>query len=316
MRSPIHSDALRKSDRRPILITGSPRCGSTWVGKMLAQSRSVKYVHEPFNGSQRRCACGVSLPYWFPYVSRANEGPIHKHIAHCVRCGLDAFNMRNVLGDMVRTRHLRPLRAYLATVFAERPLLKDPLAVFSAEWLVSSFQMNAVVVIRHPAAVVSSYKALNWSHPFEHFLAQPALMRDHLWPFEAQIRQFAARPPDVVDQASLLWLLVHHVIRGYKQAHPDWTLVRHEDLSRNPIAAFEPLFGKVGLEFCDGIAQTIVAHTRVADAAGEQEDPYSVKRDSASNIDRWRQHLTLPEIRRIRERVEIVSSAFYSDDDW
>ena len=34
-------------DTKPILVTGSHRSGSTWVGKMLATSPSVNYIHEP-----------------------------------------------------------------------------------------------------------------------------------------------------------------------------------------------------------------------------------------------------------------------------
>jgi hypothetical protein len=32
-----------------ILISGSHRSGSTWTGKVISQSNSVRYVHEPFN---------------------------------------------------------------------------------------------------------------------------------------------------------------------------------------------------------------------------------------------------------------------------
>ena len=31
----------------PILVTGSHRSGSTWVGKMLSVAPHVAYIHEP-----------------------------------------------------------------------------------------------------------------------------------------------------------------------------------------------------------------------------------------------------------------------------
>ena len=37
---------------RPILVTGSHRSGSTWVGKMIASHPRVAYVEEPFNAHQ------------------------------------------------------------------------------------------------------------------------------------------------------------------------------------------------------------------------------------------------------------------------
>src|SRR3954447_1155356 len=41
---------------RPILVTGSHRCGSTWGGRMIASPPRVGYVGEPFNAfNHRRC---------------------------------------------------------------------------------------------------------------------------------------------------------------------------------------------------------------------------------------------------------------------
>ena len=34
---------------RPILVTGSHRSGSTWLGQMIGASDAVGYIHEPFN---------------------------------------------------------------------------------------------------------------------------------------------------------------------------------------------------------------------------------------------------------------------------
>ena len=36
-------------DHRPILVTGSHLSGTTWVGRMIAVSPCVAYLHEPFN---------------------------------------------------------------------------------------------------------------------------------------------------------------------------------------------------------------------------------------------------------------------------
>ena len=38
---------------RPILVTGTQRSGSTWVGQMIASHPRVVYVWEPFNKKVR-----------------------------------------------------------------------------------------------------------------------------------------------------------------------------------------------------------------------------------------------------------------------
>src|SRR5947209_3701161 len=59
--------------RKPILVTGSHRSGTTWVGKMLAATPSVGYIHEPFNLTHRPGICTAKFPYWFTYINEENE---------------------------------------------------------------------------------------------------------------------------------------------------------------------------------------------------------------------------------------------------
>jgi len=85
-----------------------------------------------------------------------------------------------------------------------RPLIKDPIALFSAGWLYKRYNVQPIVMIRHPAAFCGSLKVANWPHPFSHFLEQPLLMETHLYPFKEEIERFAAEEMDIVDQAVLL----------------------------------------------------------------------------------------------------------------
>jgi hypothetical protein len=41
------ADHFEPACARPILVTGSPRSGTTFVGRMLALSPGVHYIHEP-----------------------------------------------------------------------------------------------------------------------------------------------------------------------------------------------------------------------------------------------------------------------------
>ena len=59
----------------PILVTGSHRSGSTWVGQMLAAGSEVGYIREPFSVLHRPGVLDMRFPYWFPYICAENEGP-------------------------------------------------------------------------------------------------------------------------------------------------------------------------------------------------------------------------------------------------
>jgi hypothetical protein len=221
--------------RHPILVTGSHRSGSTWVGRTLALSPRVAYIHEPFHVERGRAGDGLPVHRWFTYVCEENgaafEGAIEHLLDRAARAGAAA-------GDA-------------------RPLIKDPFAVFSAAWFASRFRTRNVVVIRHPAAFAGSLKATGWTHPFADFLDQPLLMRDHLAASAGRIMRFAREPHDIVDQAALLWSLVYGAVARYQDMFPGWIYVRHEDLTRDPVSEFRHLFAALDLEFTDAMARTI-----------------------------------------------------------
>src|SRR5205823_10236861 len=108
-----------------------------------------------------------------------------------------------------------------------RPLLKDPIALFSAEWIADRFGGQVVALIRHPAAFASSLKKYRWTHPFGDFLAQPLLMRDLLSSYTEEITRFAdaqrkGEEPEIVDQAILFWNVIHAAVDTYRERRSDW----------------------------------------------------------------------------------------------
>jgi len=276
---------------QPILVTGAHRSGTTWVGRILASSPGMAYLHEPFHLHHDLKLCAARFPYWFTYVCEENEAPYLQPIA-----------------EMLQTAQRDGSEAEQGSL-DRRPLIKDPIAVFSAAWLASRFGTRNVVMIRHPAAFAGSLKEKGWTHPFAHFLQQPLLMREHLEPFAREILRFAREERDVVDQAALLWKVIYATILRYRERHPDWIYLRHEDLSRDPVEGFRVVFDKVGLEFSAETERAIVTHSFASAAAG-------LRRDSRANVNTWKQRLTGPEIERVRTAVADISGEFYADREW
>ena len=130
-----------------------------------------------------------------------------------------------------------------------RPLLKDPFAVFSVPWFAEVLGCQVIILVRHPLAFVSSLKRLQWTFDFQDLLSQPLLMRDHLEPFRDQMSAMINNPDDVIAQGSLLWRMVYSVVDGYRSSYPEFMVVRHEDLSRNPEGGFRDLYASLGLAF-------------------------------------------------------------------
>ena len=178
-----------------ILVTGSHRSGTGWVGQVLAASpRPVGYVWEPFSILHRPGTFAARFDHWFPYVCDENaaavRGPMTRTLEwryavaaelRALRTPKDAARMARDTGRFVRNRRLGAI-----------PLLKDPIAVFSVEWLNTTFGTRPVLLVRHPAAFAASVKRLHLRHPFGDFLAQPLMMRDWHPDLVISIRTWAA----------------------------------------------------------------------------------------------------------------------------
>jgi hypothetical protein len=280
-------------------------------------SPSVAYLWEPFSVLHRPGVCDVRFPYWFPYVCGENgasyEKPVENMLAfrYATRAELGAVRSPKDVARLVRdrSRFARWRRA------GARPLLKDPIAVYSAEWLCDTFDMEVLVVIRHPAAFSSSVVGRRLRHPFGDFLAQPLLMRDMLGPFDDQIRRFAASEQPLIDQAILLWNLIHHPIVAYRERRPSWQFLRLEDVARDPGHVFRALYEHLGLTFDERVRATIDEHSAPGNPIATA-DPASHKRDSRASVEAWRGRFSDAEVERIRAGVEPIAKEFYSDDDW
>jgi hypothetical protein len=290
---------------------------------MLAEEPSLFYIHEPFSvtDAPSRGICNAQFKYWFTYITRENENRFYRPLRNTVKLRYD-------LGGGLRSYRsregLRELRREWKSFWLNRrkgskALLKDPMAFFSAEWLAERFDMHVVMVIRHPAAFVSSIKKLGWQHPFSHFLDQPRLMRERLYPFARQLRDYMSNEHELLDQAILLWNMIHYTMSQYREAHKNWIFVRHEDLSRNPVEGFRKLYGRLDLEFSDEIQRVIETYSNSANPT-ETDAPVGseeiLMRNSASNIWNWKKRLTAVEIQKIRDEVEPIAREFYSAEDW
>jgi hypothetical protein len=308
----------------PILVTGAPRSGTTWVGKMLALSDQVHYLSEPFNPDHPLDAwlSQFKASRYMTYVSEEMDGyretyylPLQNLIAR--QCGqLQGFSRCRSPKALLQA--YRSKKEFLAHGRQGKPaLLKDPIASMSAGWLARTFGARVVVMIRHPAGVVASMKRLNWSfEPRNWALSQPLLLRDYLAPFETELAHVSETNADIIDRLALLWKVVYYVVTKYREQYPDWLYVRHEDVANDPIGHFEAMYRRFGLEFSDRVRRRIDDFSNARNPSHNQGRDKTIKLNSKKVVGNWKQSLSADDIRRIRDRVEPVARFFYGDADW
>jgi len=307
------------SGRPPILVTGINRSGTTWVGRTLAHAPGVGMIYEPFNPGHRRGIFRAEVPHWFTYADGASSAGIAADLGRTLGFRYSyAAELRRVRSWRDAGRMGRDAARFAShRVRGARPLMKDPIAVLAAPWLAREFGMQVVVMLRHPGAYAASMRRLNWTHDFSHFLDQPGLVDDLVPELRADIEEFARRPPDVVDQAALLWDVVYTVVDRYRATYPDWIYVRHEDLSTSPAAGFESMCSRLGIEYSAGVARFVAETTSASNPAEAGEGVvHALHRHSAASVRTWHERLTVEEIARVRGRTERTAAAFYAESDW
>jgi hypothetical protein len=305
------------SERRPILVTGSHRSGTTWVGKMLAAGNQVAYISEPLNVQHRLGVLRARVSRWYTYICDDNQDEYLLAFLELLRYRYHLWaELRSLrsMKDLLRMgRDLSHVMS--ARIYRQRPLLKDPFAVFSAPWFADQLGCQVIVTIRHPAAFASSLKRLNWDFDLRDLLEQPLLMRDWLEPFHLEMEALAA--DDLIGQASLLWKMIYYVVDRYQKKYPEFRVVRHEDLSLAPLESYRELYQTLGLVFTPVAEEAIrMASSAQNPREASRSKAHTVKLDSRANLDNWKQRLSAGEIVRIRRATEEVASLYYSDSEW
>jgi hypothetical protein len=140
-------------------------------------------------------------------------------------------------------------------------------------------------------------------------------MRDHLEPYREEMQSI--RPDDVIGQAALLWKLVYRAVHATCKSQPDFIVVRHEDISRDPIPGYRELYSSLGLEFNRRVEKAILNSSSSENPVElSRKKIHGFKLDSRASIDIWKKRLTAEEIDRIYKITKDVSSLYYSEAEW
>ncbi len=286
---------------------------------MIAASPQVAYISEPLNVLHRPGVLRAPTQHWYTYICAENQAEYLPAFRETLRFRYHLWlELKSLRSRKDFLRMGRDLKWFLGgRVRRARPLLKDPFAVFSAPWFADTLGCRVVIVARGPLAFVSSLKRLGWDFDFRDLLAQPLLMRAHLEPYRAEMERMLDFPGDVIGQGSLLWRMIYALVDGFRAAYPNFGVVRHEDLSRQPVEGFRALYAALGLRFTPKVQQTLQNSSREGNP-GEvsTRDRHAVKLDSVANLSNWQKRLTEDEIARIRDLTADVAAKFYPEESW
>ena len=283
-----------------ILITGSTRSGTTYVGQVLAENNDLIYLWEPFQvGLKERNPAGV-FDYWFEYLEE--DSPKEKIVLDYLQRYAN-LNKQDLL--RLRTRNLGRLSFELKNIIKKiqfnfrgkyRFILKDPIAFYSAEWLYQQFEnLKVIVMIRNPVSIIESYKRLNWDIGFIEMKRQEKLLRQLPIECVSLINEYSNSRVDIVDKGILFWKIIYKKAFDYQEKYRNqWLFIKLEDLEENEETIMKTIFDYCQLEY-----------SKIRKAS----DQKWLKNASISNV-RRKKILSRKEIDKIKESTYDIAQNF------
>jgi hypothetical protein len=280
---------------RPILVTGMPRSGTTWLARLFATAPGTALTgREPMNPRGRQYALAGTLHGWaeLTTLSRRQERAL----------GL-AYRGRT---PWVFSRYGR--RQWAAPLPWTRVVVKDPYAMLSAPVITRVTAATVVLLYRHPGAALASYRRVGW---------EPAV--DELRPIQ-QAHERAhggdCAVPDVAEggacsqalTVSRFWAGLYGIALDHAPESDRLVIVSHEELSGGGVPAARRLFEKLGLRWNPAAEQEMLgkaANSRAGGAVATQP-LHDLVRSPREVSGAWRDQLSPEELIVVEETTREV----------
>lgn len=248
------------SKKNIILVTGTPRSGTTAVGKYLSLAKGAAPLHEPMNGITG--LAGISRHYEIPGTGGFSDQDLERQVENIARMKL-RYKRRGYDRESVwrktaaRIVGHRPRLSYLAAKYRPgiRTLIwKDPLALFIVGHPAVK-DIPVVVTVRDPFAVAASYKRMAWGNDVDEIAAR--LNEIGLWPCDRMPKSVHEEGYSSVENAALLWNAANTYLLDVSKRRENVHFVDIDRLIAAPLETYRGLYRKLGLAWSDEIEAKI-----------------------------------------------------------
>ena len=305
-----------------VYVTGLIRSGTTFTGTVLSLPLSVDYIHEPFGRGCGMPAFKYMPPrYLRPGAQDEQTTRYHEQIAKIFRYDFTLRTSRHdgdpwwrkLAKQVVGSRGPFYLRLAKINPFHRAAVIKDPRGLLMTEYLYHAFGVKPVIVVRHPVSLAASLRRVGWWPGLDKFDRSPALVEDYL---KGETELLERDWSDPLSEAMACWRLAHLVVLAQIEKYPDWQLVTHEALSRQPLETFRQLYDALGLSWSQRIARRLEGMTQGRSAEASGGRVVDMNRDSAGIFEKRRDSIPKKERQAIFDVTGDVALQLYDRESF
>ena len=260
-----------------ILVAGTARSGTTWLGDLIASQIPCRTMFEPFNPDLVPEYRGF---HYFQYVRPGSKN----HEFHSFARKIFTGEIRN-----------RWIDHQTEQIFPKIRLIKEIRINLALKWLHDNFpEVPIVFLLRHPCAVVLSRMELGWAtdSDIEPFLSQPALVADFLSEHQGLIR--SAKTEE--EKHAIIWSISTMVPLKQLQGG-ELKIVYYENLCTQPELELPSIFAFTGHQYSPLAFDTI---SRPSQTTRETSPIVS----GTDKVSYWRKKLNPAQVDNILRVVE------------
>jgi hypothetical protein len=273
----------QQGSRPNILLYCTRRGGSTWLLNTLAAHPGMRYVGRPF--------LTLLQSRWrrrMPDLARAAGHDGDHQFRHVVLFeGEDERRFESVARDVIDGRlHIYPMLNVRAPYFhrvTDRIVFQMTSGPPLIEWFDARFNVQTVVLFRHPISNALAIERLGWPPECDDFLLHRAFVERHLSTAQYDRAMRISRAGSLLEQHVLDWslkmLLPYRALCSAR--HSDWLALSYEQMVSDPERVVHRLSEALDLPDVEAMLAQIRRPSRTVSAttADQTDNPeYLVRR--------------------------------------
>jgi hypothetical protein len=298
-----------------VVIAGSGRSGTTWVQDCIAEANNLRTIFEPlhpigvpragkFSFKYRESA--AADPDLKAFMGRVLSGS-YRSLWMNYRIRPDRFNFFRT-GIPNAVHNARKLAGNYKKYHGQSKrglVVKFIRANLMLPWIIDQFGVDALLVTRHPCAVIASILKLggkDWTSQLalDRYRADPKITQLILEQFDIDINEKCT----LVEALACAWC-IENILPARWANKTGYSVVAYEKLLLDPEYEWNRVISKIGLDAIPG-NQALSQPSQQA-----PEDMRGVEY-SSNHAGKWRQKLTEDQINQIATVLKRFSCEIYS----